>query len=552
MCALIATAVSSQTTPSKPSFENADIHLNSGVGRPALGSNRKIPYAGNGRYEVRNVTLLDLISLAYGVDAAKIVGGPSWLEWDHFDINAKLPPDSTPETQKLMLQSLLADRFKLVLHNDSKDLPAYALTAGKSPKLKKSDGTGDPGCRSELAGLGATANPDGGFSINRAAGPVMNVSTCRGMTMEAFAQFLRARVSQNGVSNQVVDQTELKGAWDFEFKISFQGRMLAAEAGDTVTIFDAVDKQLGLKLTATKIPLPVMLVESANEKPTENLPGVAESMAAPHPAEFDVADVKPSDPAATRGITLRVTPGGGVNLKGVPLEILISQAYGMLSDRMVITPGLEELLLKRYDVIAKPPGSTGLAPVPSAAPSATSPDDDEAAWSVMRVLLADRFKLVTHTEERKLTAYKLVAVKPKMKKADPSERTKTMDGPGADGKDPRNATPSRTRLVAFQNVTMAQFADALEGISSYLGTPVVDATDLEGSFDFTLNFSPVGAMRNGGGGPQENGAAQAAEPNGAITLFEAVEEQLGLKLVEEKRMVPVFVIDHVEAKPTDN
>jgi uncharacterized protein (TIGR03435 family) len=152
-----------------------------------------------------------------------------------------------------------------------------------------------------------------------------------------------------------------------------------------------------------------------------------------------------------------------------------------------------------------------------------------------------------------------------MKKADPSERTKQAEGPGADGKDPRTATPSRSRLSMFQNVTMDQFADKLEGISAYLSTPVINATNLEGSYDFTISYSPVGATGfggaglNGGGrggppGPEANGPASsdAAEPNGAITLFEAIEQQLGLKLVEDKRPVTVYVIDHVEAKPTDN
>jgi uncharacterized protein (TIGR03435 family) len=147
-----------------------------------------------------------------------------------------------------------------------------------------------------------------------------------------------------------------------------------------------------------------------------------------------------------------------------------------------------------------------------------------------------------------------------MKKADPSERTKTAEGPGADGKDPRVATPSRSRLSMFQNVTMKQFAEALPGISAYVTTPVEDATGLDGSYDFTISYSPVGATnRNAGGGrgglegpARADSANAAAEPDGAITLFEAIQQQLGLKLVEEKRAVSVFVIDHVEAAPTDN
>jgi uncharacterized protein (TIGR03435 family) len=180
-----------------------------------------------------------------------------------------------------------------------------------------------------------------------------------------------------------------------------------------------------------------------------------------------------------------------------------------------------------------------------------SPDDNESAWLMMRALLEDRFKLKMHKEERPLTAWRLVAVKPKMKKADPSERTKTAEGPGADGKDPRTAMPSRSRLVMFQNVTMDQFADRLEGISAYRSTPVINATNLEGSYDFTINFSPVGMAgplpgggggRGGPAGPEAIGPAgpgglgpvtsDAAEPNGAITLFEDF-EQLGIRSVDD-------------------
>ena len=195
-----------------------------------------------------------------------------------------------------MLQNLLADRFKLAFHNDTRDLQAYVLTAGKSPKIKQSEGPGDTGCRGQLGGPGLTAMPGGGFMINQNAGPITNSFTCHSMTMEAFATFLRPQVSQNGSVNPVTDQTELKGAWDFDFKITLRlGMMNGGSTDGAITIFDAVDKQLGLKLTATKVPLQVLVVDSA-QKPTPNAAGVTEAMAVEHPKEFDVADVKPNEP----------------------------------------------------------------------------------------------------------------------------------------------------------------------------------------------------------------------------------------------------------------
>ena len=184
---------------------------------------------------------------------------------------------------------------------------------------------------------------------------------------------------------------------------------------------------------------------------------------------------------------------------------------------------------------------------------------------MLQALLKDRFKLATHSEERLVDAYNLVAVKPKLKKADPTSRTRFKEGPAADGKDPRDKNPMLSRLVTCQNMTMAQFAEKLQSIApGYIHTPVLDATGLEGSWDFTLSFSPAGmdqfitsqgaGGRGGGEAPRQpiGATAEASDPSGAITLFEAIEKQLGLKLEKQKRPASVLVIDHVEQKPTDN
>jgi len=122
---------------------------------------------------------------------------------------------------------------------------------------------------------------------------------------------------------------------------------------------------------------------------------------------------------------------------------------------------------------------------------------------MVRNLLADRFKLTTHMEERPISAYTLISVKPKMKKSDPASRTRFKEGPAAaDPKnDPRNKNPILGRLVSVQNMTMAQFAEQLRNIApGYIRSPVLDSTGLTGSFDFTLSFSPAGAAQNGGAG----------------------------------------------------
>ena len=174
---------------------------------------------------------------------------------------------------------------------------------------------------------------------------------------------------------------------------------------------------------------------------------------------------------------------------------------------------------------------------------------------MLRTLLADRFKLQTHMEDRPGTAYMLLAVKPKLIKADPLSRTRCKEGPGPDGKDPRIATPMLDRLISCQNMSMAQIGDELQRIAAgYTYSPVLDGTGIQGRWDFTLSFSSIGLTRGGGamnGGPPP-GASTTTDPNGAVPLFDAVSKQLGLKLEKQTRPVPVLVIDHVEEKPTEN
>ena len=109
---------------------------------------------------------------------------------------------------------------------------------------------------------------------------------------------------------------------------------------------------------------------------------------------------------------------------------------------------------------------------------------------------------------------------------------------------------------------MAQLADQLRGLApGYIRGPVIDETGLEGGYDFTLSFSPPGMATAGGGrgmvrggdAPVAGGDTLAAsEPSNALTLFEAIDRQLGLKLEQRKHPTQVLVIDHIDPKPTEN
>jgi uncharacterized protein (TIGR03435 family) len=265
--------------------------------------------------------------------------------------------------------------------------------------------------------------------------------------------------------------------------------------------------------------------------------------------EFDVADVKLSQPDVRQNG--RLQPGGRLDLQGFTMRQLINLAWDFPNNNELIGDAPKWLDSTKYTILAKS----------SAATSGSGPDmqvDIDDLRLMLRALLADRFKLATHMEERPITAYTLSAAKPKVAKADPTGRTACKEAATV-SRDPRNANPALARLVTCQNITMAEFAEQIPIFApGYVRAPVKDATGLEGAYDITLSFSTiqVAQARSGGEGGQtasspNSAAASAPDPNGAVSVFEAVTKQLGLKLDSQKRAVPILVIDHIEEKPAE-
>jgi uncharacterized protein (TIGR03435 family) len=479
---------------------------------------------------MRQANMVDLIVKAYGVDPGNVVGGPAWLETDRFDVYAKASPKTSAETVNLMLRTLLAERFKLVLHTDSKPLPAFVLSVGKgAPKMTESDGSADPNCQ--------YMDPP----PNLAPGTIWPIEfVCQNTTMDAFAQDLHDWAG-GYVTSPVVNSTGLKGGWNFDFKWTNEGQL--AKAGtDGISVFDAVDQQLGLKLEAKTAPLPVVAVDSVNEKPTDNSPDLAKLLPPAPPAEFEVATVRPSAPDVQ--LNGRIS-GGQVNLTGGTMEFMLTFAYDVTDEMIVGAP--KWMTTDHFDINAKASSDS-----PSGQPGAPQMDPDDLRL-MMRKFLADRFNLKVHMEDRPLDAYNLVADHPKLKVANPANRTGCKEGPGDDGKDPRIANPILGRLLTCRNMTMTQFAAMLQSqASGYIHSPVLDATGIDGAYDMTLSFSTAGQLRSGGGASPSGDAPAASDPNGAVSFIDAVNRQLGLKLVKVKRPIPALVIDHIDEKPTEN
>jgi uncharacterized protein (TIGR03435 family) len=528
-----ACAAFGQTAAPSPRLEAADVHPSRSTIQIARG-----PFMNGARYDLHNATLVDLIVRAYDVTADKVLDGPSWLEYDRFDISARVPPKTSVADAKLMLQALLADRFQLVMRKEERPLSAYALTAPKGKqKLKEADGSGDTGCR---LSLDQPRRSDAAPAVPQA----LTVSyACRNMTMAAFAQGMTgmALAPQFIGNNPVQDKTGLEGKWEFTFKYTLPG---TAAGGDAITLPDALDKQLGLKLEQQTLTLPVFVVEKAS-RPSPNEPDVAQKIPT-YPTEFEVATVKPFVPpgAGPVAIGIRMQPGGRVEISGLTLKQLMQQAWGIQTDSIVDAPKWMDT--DRYSIVAKVPGD-GVQSAPN------SPMDIDSVYKMLQALLADRFKLAVHSEDRSLTAYTLTAPKPKLKKADPASRTKWSN---SNLPIILNANSAPSTTIKFQNMSMAQLAETLRYFGgTYIHAPVMDATGLEGGYDFTLTFSPIAPalLSTLARPPDPAGAAGgAADPIGGVTLFEAVEKQLGLKLVEQKRPVSVLVIDHIDQQPADN
>jgi uncharacterized protein (TIGR03435 family) len=228
-----------------------------------------------GQMVVTNYTLRDIIRNAYGVQRYQIVGGPDWLAQDRFDITAKVP-DGAPQAQALlMMQTLLADRFKLRIRRDTRDLPIYALVVARS------DGRLGPKMRPasvDCAALAAARSRGENPTLPPPTGdrPVCGAQANPGRLMVGGYSLTDFARNLGGFAGRpVVDRTGLKGGYDFELLWTPDE---APPVGVTLpawydpngpSLVTAVQEQLGLKMEATTGPVDVLVIDSA-ERPTED------------------------------------------------------------------------------------------------------------------------------------------------------------------------------------------------------------------------------------------------------------------------------------------
>jgi uncharacterized protein (TIGR03435 family) len=192
------------------------------------------------RLAYTNVTLIDVLAQAYHVQHVQL-SGPGWMDTERFDIFAKIPEGVPTKQIPQMLQALLADRFKVKLHSETKVLPVYVLEVGKAgPKIQK-------------------AGSSGGLSIGSSSG---HVHLKGNVSMPWLADYLSTRLG-----SPLQDQTQLEGPYAIALD------WVPDAAGDAATgpsLSAAVQEQLGLKLVATKAPVEVFVIDHVERVPTGN------------------------------------------------------------------------------------------------------------------------------------------------------------------------------------------------------------------------------------------------------------------------------------------
>jgi len=323
LLAVTATALLAQAPAPAPEFEVASIKPSPPIEPQKImaGTMHIGMSIDAARVDIGSLSLADLIRTAYRMKPYQVIG-PDWMAGQRYDIMAKMPEGASPDKVPEMLQALLADRFKLTSHRESKELPAYALIVGKNgSKLKEADPEPAPKPPADPAappqkGVLTVGSADGpmriepsadrkGATISNAQFGQMKVSVGEGgmMRME-FSRISMAKLAETlsrFAGKPVIDMTELKGNYQVALDLSMMevagmaraagmgmgmgGGMMGgpgggggdaprgpAEAASTpggASIFSAI-QALGLKMDSRKLPIETLVIDHIEKTPTDN------------------------------------------------------------------------------------------------------------------------------------------------------------------------------------------------------------------------------------------------------------------------------------------
>jgi len=273
----IANAGQNSTNAAQATFEAASVKYNKS-GPPESVS---LSFAPDGGLRAINVTLRMLVGTAYGDPRPLpdfLIEGPKEIDSDRFDVVAKAGsgPPPTAQQMSIMLQHLLANRFKLAIHKETKPLPMYALVVANpklGPGLRKSTAQCE-GAGAQGRGVNAQANQRVPCGLRRFPGTLNGT----GITLADLARIL---TQLRGVERPVMDQTNLEGAYDIDLKWKPEQLLpetlspppgaapMPAIDPNGPSLFTALQEQLGLKLNSTKAPVDIVVVDRF-EPPTSD------------------------------------------------------------------------------------------------------------------------------------------------------------------------------------------------------------------------------------------------------------------------------------------
>jgi uncharacterized protein (TIGR03435 family) len=238
-------------TTTKPEFEVVSIKP-----LPSTATSKRFSQASGdypGRIRMQATTLARLIRTAYGVEDYQVIG-PAWIRSERFAIEAKLPSGVTKDKVPLMLQSMLTDRFLLAFHRENREMPVYALTVAKQGVKMHSASTHEYGAGTALL-------------------PNNNRIFCGKIEISELISGLKAPGTDPAILDRpILDFTGLKGLFDIQLNWTAEPPAGAPEpeGGDGLTIFSAIQQQLGLKLESRKLPVEMIVIDQALKMPTEN------------------------------------------------------------------------------------------------------------------------------------------------------------------------------------------------------------------------------------------------------------------------------------------
>jgi uncharacterized protein (TIGR03435 family) len=242
LTALVLISASAGFGQTALSFEAASVKPNvhgevNGEGHP-----RSTIQASTASLTARNASLSECIQWAYNVSPWQ-VAGPSWMDAERLDIDAKAAGPVSKEQLRGMLQTLLAERFRLKFHRESKELPGYALVAAKGgPKMRESATEGEPVMK-----------------------PNRTMMVAERMTMARFSEILAGPLH-----SPVADMTGLTGRYDFSIDIARYVTPASTPEEMIASLSLCLQEELGLKVEARKLPLEVLAIDHAEKTPVEN------------------------------------------------------------------------------------------------------------------------------------------------------------------------------------------------------------------------------------------------------------------------------------------